>query len=143
MTDSVADEAVEENREYYAKMALLMFYPFRTLEDLKADGSYWKKFEGQLQMFSEDQKNIDQKKNKNKKSNMRSERRYKFWPKGFEILQNFQDRFTLEKKLRRARDPILLQTKLQQPDATDTKNSKNADKEPLVPDITDLLSQFS
>ena len=143
MTESVADEAVEENREYYAKMALLMFYPFRTLEDLKADGSYWKKFEGQLQMFSEDQKNIDQKKNKNKKSNMRSERRYKFWPKGFEILQNFQDRFTLEKKLRRARDPILLQTKLQQPDATDTKNSKNADKEALVPDITDLLSQFS
>ena len=74
---------------------------------------------------------------------MRSKRLYKFWPKGFEILQNFQDRFTLEKKLKRARDPILLQTKLQQPDATDAKNSKNADEELLVPDITDLLSKFS
>ncbi len=29
-------------REMYAKFALLMFYPFRQLNDLKCDGSYWK-----------------------------------------------------------------------------------------------------
>ncbi len=74
---------------------------------------------------------------------MKLKRRCKFWPKGFEILQNFQDRYTLEKNLRRARDPILLQRKFQQPDTLDTKNSKNGEKEPLVPDITDLLSQLS
>jgi hypothetical protein len=27
----------------YAKMALLMFYPFRSLADLTIEGSYWKK----------------------------------------------------------------------------------------------------
>ena len=67
MTESEIDEEVKENREYYAKMALLMIYLFQTLEDLKTDGSYWKKFEGQLQMYSEEQKKSEQKKNKKKK----------------------------------------------------------------------------
>ncbi len=31
-------------REVYAKMALMMFYPFRKLSDLTSDKSYWKKF---------------------------------------------------------------------------------------------------
>ena len=67
MTESEIDEEVKENREYYAKIVLLMFYPVWMLKDLKTDGSYWKKFEGQLQMYSEEQKNLEQKKNKNKK----------------------------------------------------------------------------
>jgi hypothetical protein len=29
--------------EMYAKMALLMFYPFRSLDNLTIEGSYWKK----------------------------------------------------------------------------------------------------
>ena len=143
ITESEIDDDVRENREHYAKMALLMFYPFRALEDLKTDGSYWKKFEHQLRLYSEDQIESEQKKNNKRISKTQVKRRYKFWPKGFEILQNFQDRHTLEKKLRRARDPILLQTKLQQPDTSDTKNSSVGEREPLIPDITDLLSQFS
>ena len=43
-----------------------MFYPFRRLEDLKTDGSYWKKFEGQLQMYSEEQKTAEEKERKRK-----------------------------------------------------------------------------
>ncbi len=43
-----------------------MFYLFRMLEDLKIDGSYWKKFEVQLWMYSEEQENSEQKKNKKK-----------------------------------------------------------------------------
>ena len=64
-----------------------MFYPFRTLIDLKTDGSYWKKFKDQLRMYSGKQNTTEEKLS------------FKFWPKGFEILQNFQDRFTLEKRL--------------------------------------------
>ncbi len=33
-----------------------------------------------------------------------------FWKKGFEILQNVQDRATLEKYVKRARDPIFITT---------------------------------
>jgi hypothetical protein len=36
-------------REMYAKVALLMFYPFQKLNDLKYDGSYWKLFHNELE----------------------------------------------------------------------------------------------
>jgi hypothetical protein len=59
-------------RETYAKMALLIFYPFRRLNDLKCDGSYWEMFHNEL------------KKHINKEDTV-------FWKQGFEILQNIQD----------------------------------------------------
>ena len=37
--------------------------------------------------------------------------------KGFDILQNLNDRMTLEKELKRAKDPIFLTTKNKKPDA--------------------------
>jgi hypothetical protein len=39
-------------REMYAKMALLMFYPFRQLNDFKYDESYWRLFHNELQNTS-------------------------------------------------------------------------------------------
>jgi hypothetical protein len=69
--------------EMYAKIALLMFYPFRQLNDLKCDGSYWKMFHNELE------------KHINKDDTV-------FWKKGFEILQNIQHRSTLEKHIKRA-----------------------------------------
>ena len=74
--------------------------------------------------------------NPNKKNKSR------FWQKGFEILHNFQDRLTMEKKLMRARDPILLQSKYQEPDTSTAKSSKDSNREQRIPDITDLLSQL-
>ena len=44
---------VRDKRELYAKMALLMFYPFRKLEDLKTNGSYWNTFSNQLKKYIE------------------------------------------------------------------------------------------
>ena len=35
ITEEDVDELVQENRQHYAKMAMLMFHPFQTLEDLK------------------------------------------------------------------------------------------------------------
>jgi hypothetical protein len=69
-------------REMYAKIALLMFYPFRQWNDLKYDGSYWRLFRNELE------------KHINKEDTV-------FWKKGFEILQNILDRSTLEKHVKR------------------------------------------
>jgi hypothetical protein len=41
-------EGLLDNCEMYAKMALLIFYPFRQLTDLTCLGSYWKKFHQEL-----------------------------------------------------------------------------------------------
>ena len=63
------------------KMAPLMFYLFRSLADLRIEGSYWEKISQQLQSHLEHVKTI-------------------FWHKGFDILQNINDRMTLEKELK-------------------------------------------
>jgi hypothetical protein len=78
----------------YAKMALLKFYPFCQLTDLICKKNYWKKFHLVV----------------NKKENTL------FWKKGFEILQNIQDRDTLQKHVRCARDPICMVTVDEKPD---------------------------
>ncbi len=41
------EESIDKH-EMYAKMALLMFYPFRQLTDLTCEKSYWKKFHLEL-----------------------------------------------------------------------------------------------
>ena len=88
------DKPTEEScdkRKMYEKMALLMFYPFRQLNELTCAGSYWKKFYKELQHHL------------NKETTQ-------FWKKGFNILQNIEDRSTLQKHLKRARDPIAMST---------------------------------
>ncbi len=135
MNDSEVDEAVSERREYYAKMALLMFYPFRTAEDLMINDSYWEKFRHELQLHLQHRK-------ENSINNYPKIKLpiAKFWPKGFEILQNMQDRLTLEKHLKRAKDPILLQTKCTEPESSDNKKERNDG--PLLPDITEFLTEL-
>ena len=88
------EEEGEENphtncmREEYAKMALLMFYPHRTLNDLKLNGSHWKLFFRELKL-------------------KRAGKPTTFWDYGFTVLQNMQDRQTLDTGgLKRANDEI-------------------------------------
>ena len=47
-----------------------------------------------------------------------------FWKKGFEILQNIQDRDTLQKHVRCARDPICRVTVNEKPDEKKTLKVK-------------------
>ena len=105
-------------RENYAKMALMMFYPFRTLEDIKLNGSYWSLFRSELNLF-----------NMGKPTT--------FWKQGFTILQNIQDRYTLQKKLHRAKDPITLNTTSGQSKINKEFKSKEI-KEDQYPDITEF-----
>ena len=45
----------------------------------------------------------------------------KFWEKGFEILQNIEDRATLQKHVKCARDPISMATIDEKPDEANKK----------------------
>ncbi len=65
-----------------------------------------------------------------------------FWKKGFEILQNIQDRSTLEKLLKHARDPISITTKNKKPNKTDSKQTKSAVESNNVIDILDMNKLF-
>jgi hypothetical protein len=103
-------EEEQEKREDYAKMALIMFYPFRTLKELKSDGSYWKLFQRELNLYQNGET-----------------AKLTFWERGFTILQNIQDRMTLEKKMKRVADPIAAKTRCEEPDDTDKRQKQNDD----------------
>jgi len=62
-------------REVYAKMALMMFYPFRKLSDLTCNKSYWNKFHQELKNHNKNEETI-------------------FWKKGFEISEYTGQRHT-------------------------------------------------
>ena len=70
------------------------------------NGSYWKLFYGELKL-------------------KRSGKRTKFWDKGFEILQSIQDRLTLDKSAKRAKDYITNETENRVPEDT-TKDKANS-----------------
>jgi len=113
---------VVDKREMYAKIALMMFFPFRQLNDLKTNGSYWILFHKEL------------KKHINKEDTV-------FWKKGFEILQNIQDRSTLEKHVKRARDPISITTKNEKPIETNGAQTKSTVESSNICDILDVDKQ--
>jgi hypothetical protein len=98
-----------DKRKMYAKMALLMSYPFCQLTDLTCKKSYWKKFHQELTKHNKKENTI-------------------LWKKGFKILQNIQDRDTLQKHVRCARDPICMVTVNEKPD--EKKNSQSQSEIP-------------
>ncbi len=100
-----------------------MFYPFQQLNDLKYNGSYWKLFNNELERHNNKEKTV-------------------FWKKGFEILQNIQDRSTLEKHVKRARDPISITTKNEKPNETNSIQTESPVGSSNVVDILDMDKQF-
>ena len=81
-------EKVKDNRERYAKLALMLFCPFTDLEELKINGSYWEKFDSARRQHFENKKqypcfeSLD---------NWKDQYVNGFWAKGFEILQHMED----------------------------------------------------
>jgi hypothetical protein len=65
-----------------------------------------------------------------------------FWKKRFEILQNIQDRSTLEKHVKPARDPISITTKKEKPNETNSKQTTSRVGNSNVIDILDMDKQF-
>ena len=87
MNNAHPSEEVIVVRENYAKMALLLFFPFRTRSDLTHNGSFWERYRLSI-------------------------RDRTFWPKGLEILQNIQDINYNCAQLERPVDPITASTTL-------------------------------
>ena len=110
LTD-LPDANVMEKRELYAKTALLLFCPLRSLQDIQVDGSYWKKFD----QFRKWHFNLD--------ANVfpGTEVHQKFYERGFEILHNIDTRLTVEKCQGRAMDPV---TKVTTFDVTEDEQNK-------------------
>jgi hypothetical protein len=105
-------------REVYAKTALLQFYPYRTDDDLKINDSYWMQFMVELQK---------------KRRGMTT----KFWDKGFDILQNIDDRLTMQKHGKRPLDEVDRKTKYSQEFDTGTKKRKRGSDEDEFLDLDD------
>ena len=108
-------EETRMKRENYAKMALLMFCPFRILEDLKHDESYWEKFDifrrkhfinSSLLHGDDDDDDRTKSISEGYLSVIENEDTSTFWMKGFEILQNIEDRMSVEKCHGRAVDVL-------------------------------------
>ena len=51
------DEDTDHMHERYAKVALLMFYPHRKLNNLEKRGSYWELFHYNLNLYIRNKKN--------------------------------------------------------------------------------------
>jgi hypothetical protein len=111
------DENTTELREEYAKLALLMFYPLRKLEDIQIDGSYWNLFQRELFLFKRNEKT-------------------KMWKKGFEILQNIENRHLLQSDTPKQLDYITKYTinKLDTGGKPKKKNSTSKDDK-IISDI--------
>jgi hypothetical protein len=58
----------------------------------------------------------------------------KFLQQGFRVLQNINDKMTLQKQLKRANDPIYMTTKNKKP-INDNKQNKKCQKNNNEPDI--------
>ncbi len=65
-----------------------------------------------------------------------------FWKKGFEILQNIQDRSTLERHVKRARDPISITTNNEKPNKSNGLQTKSPVKSSNIVDILDVENQL-
>ena len=100
-----------------------MFYPFRQLNDLKYNGSYWRLFHNELRKHINQETTV-------------------FWKKGFEILQNIQDRSILEKHVKRARDPISITTKNEKPNESYGAQTKSTIGSSNICDILDVDKQL-
>ena len=119
MDSGNASKVAKYYREQYAKMALLIFYPFRKLIDLKMRGSYWAKFSSKRRRWTIEQET-------------------RLWQEGFNILQNIQVIKTLEKKIKRARDPNTVQNLLKDKEKVeDSGTSSRTHDDNDTPDITE------
>jgi hypothetical protein len=115
-------EKSQDRQEMYKKMALLMFNPYQKLNNLTDDRNYWRKIHEELQYCL-------------------LKKYTKLWEKGFEILQNIEDRATLQKHVKRARDPVSMATINKKPDKANKNQTDFSDIDQVV-DILEIGIQL-
>jgi hypothetical protein len=92
------------------------------LNNLTDHGSYWKKIHKELQCHL-------------------LKKYTKFWEKGFEILQSIEDRATLQKHVKCARDPNSMATINEKPDKANKNQTDFSDIDQVV-DILEIGIQL-
>ena len=105
-------------RERYAKTALLQFYPYRHANDLLYNGSHWKLFMRELVK---------------KRRGMKT----KFWDEGFTILQNVNDRLTMQRHGKRPSDEVDRVSKCSTEFETGNKKKRKRNEDDEFMDISD------
>ena len=120
------DEITKENRERYAKTALMLFSPFRELADLNTNGSYWATFDNL--------RSVHYSLKEDEPSRYISYNMTSFWTKGFDILENMEDKFAIEGSHQRAIDPLTESTSCRG-GTTDAKDEES-NKEEEIKDIS-------
>jgi len=114
--DTPPSDLAKDKREDYAKMALMMFYPFRELDDLTTGGKYWPTFDRERKKYEKDEETA-------------------FWKTGFEILQNIDDREMMMQSDHRTRARDSVQQGTTNPNVDEKQQSENDDKK-MIPDIS-------
>ena len=106
-------------------MALLMFYPFRKFEDLQLNKRHWPLYKRELDIYE-----------RWKECGSHGEPiGLQFWKDGFQMLQNMEDRKTLDKYAKRARDVITKKTK---PPLPEVKCYQGNDGQSKLRDVSDF-----
>ena len=128
------DVEVEKDRERYAKTALMMFHPFRCLEDLQLNGSYWETFDFcRTRQFTATDvgSSGDSQKVANSDPRVTS-----FWKKGFEILQNIDDQMTVSQSNVQTVDRLTSRTECKEEEGEKDTNKKEFEEESNIQDIS-------
>ena len=112
------DEDIIDLREQYAKIVLLLFYPFRTQDDLLLNGSFWKKY---LHV---------------KDNNILSK-------KCVQVCQNIQDVSYNCTNLKQAQDELISTTSFTPSDQDYKTNSNEEETTIPVEEIADMIQQLT
>lgn len=109
-----------DKREKYALLSMLMFYPFRSLDDLKGDdGTYWTKFSSLLSHSDRDDKmNVDL-------MNVDNHSLYEF---GIDILYNIEERQAIQ-SMKSASELLTKQTIYEASDSDNDNAHRNSNAE--------------
>ena len=133
-TQKPPSENAKLQREYYAKVALLLFYPFRGLDELRHpdDGTFWSKYKsardsGELWSF-------DPRRPLGDDTNS---------SRALEVLQNIQDKLNC-KKMKRPKDTIAQTTECKESTGGGNKKRKGeAEASSYDYDLSELEALFS
>ena len=112
----ITDIDTTRTREEYAKIILLLFYPYRVQDDLLLNESYWNRYNEAL--------------SENKIS-----------PHGLQVIQNIQDVHHNCTKLKTAEDTLLKTTTCLKHDLDNKVNAKNDEPTISFDQISDMLEQ--
>ena len=130
----------DECRERYAQTALLLFHPFRCLENLQTDGSYWRKFNNsRVRHFLIAGERCSHGSGGSRPINTLGAC---FWEKGFDILQNIEEKVSVSKSSSRTMDKLTFNTNFNQ-EEDDNSNNKKGDADEDVLDMSFFCDEDS